>query len=46
MMKFVICEMLGIEFLLLVFSYCWDVVVVVFCVGGMGVFGVVCYLFD
>ena len=40
-MKSKICEMLGIEFPLLAFSHCRDVVVAVSKAGGMGVFGAV-----
>jgi len=40
-MKSKICEMLGIEFPLLAFSHCRDVVAAVSKVGGMGVFGAV-----
>ena len=36
-----ICEMLGIEFPLLAFSHCRDVVAAVSKAGGMGVFGAV-----
>ena len=42
-MKSVICEMLGIEFPLLAFSHCRDVVAAVSRAGGMGVFGAVRY---
>jgi len=42
-MKTPICEMLGIEFPLLAFSHCRDVVVAVSKAGGMGVFGAVTY---
>ncbi|MEM1139178.1 MAG: nitronate monooxygenase [Pseudomonadota bacterium] len=38
-----ICEMLGIEFPLLAFSHCRDVVAAVSKAGGMGVFGAVMY---
>ncbi len=41
MMKSPICEMLGIEFPLLAFTHCRDVVVAVSKAGGMGVFGAV-----
>lgn len=41
MMKSPICEKLGIEFPLLAFSHCRDVVVAVSKAGGMGVFGAV-----
>jgi len=40
-MKSKICEMLGIEFPLLAFSHCRDVVAAVSKAGGMGVFGAV-----
>ena len=40
-MKSVICDMFGIEFPLLAFSHCRDVVVEVSKAGGMGVFGAV-----
>jgi NAD(P)H-dependent flavin oxidoreductase YrpB (nitropropane dioxygenase family) len=40
-MKSPICEMLGIEFPLLAFSHCRDVVAAVSRAGGMGVFGAV-----
>ena len=40
-MKSRICNMLGIEFPLLAFSHCRDVVVAVSKAGGMGVFGAV-----
>ena len=40
-MKSRICDMLGIEFPLLAFSHCRDVVVAVSKAGGMGVFGAV-----
>lgn len=40
-MKSPICEMLGIEFPLLAFTHCRDVVVAVSKAGGMGVFGAV-----
>src|SRR5215213_8045816 len=40
-MKSVICDMLGIEFPLLAFSHCRDVVVEVSKAGGMGVLGAV-----
>jgi NAD(P)H-dependent flavin oxidoreductase YrpB (nitropropane dioxygenase family) len=40
-MKSRICEMLGLEFPLLAFSHCRDVVVAVSKAGGMGVFGAV-----
>lgn len=40
-----VVELFGVEFLICVFSYCWDVVVVVFNVGGFGIFGVVVYSF-
>ena len=40
-MKSRICEMLGIEFPLLAFSHCRDVVAAVSKAGGMGVFGAV-----
>ena len=36
-----ICEMLGIEFPLVAFSHCRDVVAAVSKAGGMGVFGAV-----
>ena len=42
-MKSAVCEMLGIEFPLLAFSHCRDVVAAVSRVGGMGVFGAVRY---
>ena len=42
-MKSVVCEMLGIEFPLLAFSHCRDVVAAVSRAGGMGVFGAVRY---
>jgi len=42
-MKSRICDMLGIEFPLLAFSHCRDVVVAVSKAGGMGVFGAVRY---
>lgn len=42
-MKTPICEMLGIEFPLLAFTHCRDVVVAVSKAGGMGVFGAVRY---
>jgi hypothetical protein len=38
-MKSPICEMLGIEFPLLAFSHCRDVVAAVSRAGGFGVFG-------
>ncbi|MCH7478744.1 MAG: nitronate monooxygenase, partial [SAR324 cluster bacterium] len=38
-----ICDMLGVEFPLLAFSHCRDVVVAVSRAGGMGVFGAVKY---
>ena len=41
MMKSPICDMLGIEFPLLAFTHCRDVVVAVSKAGGMGVFGAV-----
>lgn len=41
MMRSPICEMLGIEFPLLAFSHCRDVVAAVSRAGGMGVFGAV-----
>ena len=41
MMNSPICKMLGIEFPLLAFSHCRDVVVAVSKAGGMGVFGAV-----
>lgn len=41
MLKSPICEMLGIEFPLLAFTHCRDVVVAVSKAGGMGVFGAV-----
>ena len=40
-MKSPICEMLGIDFPLLAFSHCRDVVAAVSRAGGMGVFGAV-----
>ena len=43
MMNSKICEMLGIEFPLLAFSHCRDVVAAVSKAGGMGVFGAVKY---
>lgn len=43
MMNSKICEMLGIEFPLLAFSHCRDVVAAVSKAGGMGVFGAVRY---
>ena len=42
-MKSVVCEILGIEFPLLAFSHCRDVVAAVSRAGGMGVFGAVRY---
>ena len=42
-MKSAVCEMLGIEFPLLAFSHCRDVVAAVSRAGGMGVFGAVRY---
>lgn len=42
-MKSKICDMLGIEFPLLAFSHCRDVVAAVSKAGGMGVFGAVKY---
>ena len=41
MMNSPICKMLGIEFPLLAFSHCRDVVAAVSKAGGMGVFGAV-----
>ncbi len=46
MMPSKICEMLGIEFPLLAFSHCRDVVAAVSRAGGMGVFGAVKYTPD
>ncbi len=43
MMRSPVCEMLGIEFPLLAFSHCRDVVAAVSKAGGMGVFGAVKY---
>ena len=40
-MKSPICEMFGIEFPLLAFSHCRDVVAAVSKAGGMGVFGAI-----
>ena len=40
-MRSPICDMLGVEFPLLAFSHCRDVVVAVSRAGGMGVFGAV-----
>ena len=42
-MKSRVCEMLDIEFPLLAFSHCRDVVAAVSRAGGMGVFGAVRY---
>ena len=42
-MKSAVCEMLGIEFPLLAFSHCRDVVAAVSRAGGMGMFGAVRY---
>ena len=42
-MKSAVCEMLDIEFPLLAFSHCRDVVAAVSRAGGMGVFGAVRY---
>lgn len=42
-MNSTVCEMLGIEFPLLAFSHCRDVVAAVSRAGGMGVFGAVRY---
>ena len=42
-MKSAVCELLGIEFPLLAFSHCRDVVAAVSRAGGMGVFGAVRY---
>ena len=42
-MKSAVCEMLGIEFPLLAFSHCRDVVAAVSRAGGMGIFGAVRY---
>ena len=42
-MQSAVCEMLGIEFPLLAFSHCRDVVAAVSRAGGMGVFGAVRY---
>lgn len=43
MMRTEICEMLGIEFPLLAFSHCRDVIAAVTNAGGMGVLGAVAY---
>ena len=43
-MKSPICDMLGIEFPLLAFSHCRDVVAAVSRAGGFGVFGATRYL--